>query len=122
MAGLKASEDSILALGSKMFWGPDAKVDSFEVLVGEVSQKLGGLPTGFVKTLVMDIQPYIACVAGVLGNLEEIENSGLSEHDVESEDLNSGLTFFRVSPECSSWEAKPCRCQRRLMPVLFNER
>jgi hypothetical protein len=95
-AGLKPSEDSILKLGSKMFWGPDDKTNSFEVLVGEVSQKLGGVPSGFVKPLLTDLQPYISYAAGILGNPEEIEKSGLSElDDIEPEDLNSGRLFYQ---------------------------
>jgi hypothetical protein len=81
-----------------MFWGPDRKTNSFEVLAGELSQKLGGVPSSIVRPLLADLQPYISCAAGILGNPEEIEKSGLSElDDIEFEDLNSGRIFYQSS-------------------------
>lgn len=94
-AGLKPSDDSLLAFGSKLFWGADRKIDSFEVLARELSQKCG-VPTNFVEMLLADLKPYVACVAGFLGDPNEIEKSRLSElSNIDREDLANGRTFYQ---------------------------
>jgi hypothetical protein len=96
-AGLRPSDDGLLALGSKLFWGPDRKTDSFEVLTSELSQKLG-IPSDIIEMLFADLNPYISCVAGLFGNPDEIEKSGLSElSDLNHEDLINGRTFYQAS-------------------------
>jgi hypothetical protein len=88
-AGLKPSDDSLFALGSKLFWGPDRKTDPFEVLTEELSQKCG-VPTSSIEMLLADLKLYITCVAGLFGNPDEIEKSGLSElHKLTLEDLQN---------------------------------
>jgi hypothetical protein len=94
-AGLKPSDDSIFAFGSKLFWGPDRKTDPFEVLAEELSQKYG-IPTTSIEMLLADLKPYVTCVAGLFGNPDEIEKSGVSElNNLNLEDLNSGRTFYQ---------------------------
>jgi hypothetical protein len=94
-AGLTPSDDSLFALGSKFFWGPDRKTDPFEVITAELSQKCG-VPTSSFEMLLADLKPYIACVAGLFGNPDEIEKSGVSElNKLTLEDLNSGRTFYQ---------------------------
>jgi hypothetical protein len=96
-AGLKPSDDSLLAFGSKLFWGPDSKIDPFEALTKELSQKYG-VPTSFIEMLLADLRPYITCVAALFGNPDEIERSGVSElNKLNLEDLNSGRTFYQSS-------------------------
>src|ERR1700730_6481169 len=92
-AGLKPSDDSLLALGSKLFWGQNKKTDSFDVLTSELSQKCG-LPTNLIEMLLADLKPYFSCFAGFLGDPEEIEKSGLLElSKINREDLANGRTF-----------------------------
>jgi hypothetical protein len=94
-AGLKPSDDSLLALGSKLIWGPDSKTDAYEMVVEELSQKCG-VPTGSFEMLLAELKPYIACVAGLFGNPEEIEKSGVSElKKLSRDDLNHGRTLYQ---------------------------
>ena len=65
------------------------------MLTKELSQKYG-VPTSFIEMLLADLRPYISCVAGFLGDPNEIKKSGLSElNKLNLEDLNSGRTFYQ---------------------------
>jgi len=93
-ADLKPTDDSLLALGSKVVWGDDSKSDTFDLIVRELAQK-SSLPADFWEALLGRMRPYIECVGGILGHPEEAGPSGLSDiRIISSADLRQGRTLF----------------------------
>ena len=114
-AGFALPDQVILNILSELSWGPSGPAKLLAHYVAEIQRLAPWLPADVIRAFLSDIEPY-ADLAGLFGNPEEIEKSGMDELlRVDDRDLERGRAFFRLVVSLFDFGRRLCT----LAPATF---